>query len=117
MLAAIEQGYSVCAYSGELTKEKFQEWINLQCAGSDYIGLKYDPVRNAKVPTVPYVVQERLLEYYRDRFYLYEMADGGFTVHEIAIAVWLCTGGWDLREIERRMNNLISTCENVTKGM
>ena len=72
MLAAIEQGYSVCAYSGELTKEKFQEWINLQCAGSDYIGLKYDPVRNVKVATVPYAVQERLLEYYRDRFYLFD---------------------------------------------
>ena len=38
LLAAIEQGYSVCAYSGELTKEKFQEWINLQAAGSEYIG-------------------------------------------------------------------------------
>jgi hypothetical protein len=48
---------------------------------------------------------------------IYEMADGGFTVHEIAIAVWLCTGGWELREIERRMNNLTATCENVTKGM
>ena len=48
---------------------------------------------------------------------IYEMADGGFTVHEIAIAVWLCTGGWEIREIERRMNNLISTCKNVTKGM
>ena len=72
MLAAIEQGYSVCAYSGELTKEKFQEWINLQCAGSDYIGRKYDPVRNVKVATVPYAVQERLLEYYRDRFYLFD---------------------------------------------
>jgi len=45
------------------------------------------------------------------------MADGGFTVHEIAIAVWLCTGGWELREIERRMNNLTDTRENVTKGM
>ena len=72
MLTAIEQGNSVCAYSGELTKEKFQEWINLQCAGSDYIGLKYDPVRNVKVATVPYAVQERLLEYYRDRFYLFD---------------------------------------------
>ena len=48
---------------------------------------------------------------------IYEMADGGFTVHEIAIAVWLCTGGWELREIERRMNNLTDTRENVTKGM
>ncbi len=32
-------------------------------------------------------------------------------------AVWLCTGGWELREIERRMNNLTDTRENVTKGM
>ena len=40
LLAAIEQGYSVCAYSGELTRERFQEWINLQAAGSEYIGLK-----------------------------------------------------------------------------
>lgn len=48
---------------------------------------------------------------------IYEMADGGFTVHEIAIAVWLCTGGWELREIERRMNNMTATCKNVTKGM
>ena len=48
---------------------------------------------------------------------IYEMVDGGFTVHEIAIAVWLCTGGWELREIERCMNNLTATRENVTKGM
>lgn len=70
LLNAIEQGHSVCAYSGELTKEKFQEWINLQAAGSEYIGLKYDPVRDIRVPCVPYAVQERLLDYYRDRFYL-----------------------------------------------
>ena len=38
---------------------------------------------------------------------IYEMADGGFTVHEIAIAVWLCTGRWELREIERHMNEMI----------
>ena len=35
------------------------------------------------------------------------MAEDGFTVREVAIAVWLCTGGWELREIERRMDNLI----------
>ena len=35
------------------------------------------------------------------------MAEGGFTVREVAIAVWLCIGGWELREIERRMDNLI----------
>lgn len=62
----------MCAYSGELTKEKFQEWINLQAAGSAYIGLKHDPVRETYVPSVPYLVQERLLDYYRDRFYLFD---------------------------------------------
>ena len=72
LLNAIEQGHSVCAYSGELTKEKFQEWINLQAAGSEYIGLKYDPVRDIRVSYVPYAVQERLLDYYRDRFYLFD---------------------------------------------
>ena len=72
LLNAIEQGHSVCAYSGELTKEKFQEWINLQAAGSEYIGLKYDPVRDIRVPCIPYAVQERLLDYYRDRFYLFD---------------------------------------------
>lgn len=38
---------------------------------------------------------------------IYEMAEVGFTVHEIAIAVWLCTGGWELREIERRLSDAI----------
>ena len=72
LLSAIEQGYSVCAYSGELTKEKFQEWINFQLAGSEYIGLKFDPTRGIQVPFVPFAVQERLLDYYRDRFYLFD---------------------------------------------
>ena len=72
LLNAIEQGYSVCAYSGELTKERFLDWINLQATGSDYIGLKYDAVRGMRVPCISPLVQQRLSEYYRDRFYLYD---------------------------------------------
>ena len=72
LLNAIEQGYPVCAYSGELTKERFLDWINLQAAGSDYIGLKYDTVRGMRVPCISPMVQQRLSEYYRDRFYLYD---------------------------------------------
>lgn len=72
LLNAIEQGDSVCAYSGELTKERFLDWINLQAAGSDYIGLKYDAVREMNVPCISPAVQQRLSEYYRDRFYLYD---------------------------------------------
>ena len=72
LLNAIEQGYNVCAYSGELGKEKFQEWINLQCAGSEYIGLKYDPIRGKEIPHLPYAVQQRIMEYYDGHFFLFD---------------------------------------------
>lgn len=72
LLNAIEQGYNVCAYSGELSKEKFQTWINFQCAGSDYITLKYDPIKRKEVPHVPLSVVQRLLDYYRGRFFLFD---------------------------------------------
>lgn len=72
LLNAIEQGYNVCAYSGELRKEKFQEWVHFQAAGSDYITTKFDNVRNKEVPFVPYLTQERIREYYRGKFYLFD---------------------------------------------
>lgn len=71
MLNAIEQGYKVCAYSGELPKEDFQEWINLQAAGSEWIGLKWDPIAGTNVPYVPLEVQKRIMEWYDPYFYLY----------------------------------------------
>lgn len=55
-----------------MTKERFQSWIHFQAAGSDYIGLKYDPVRKAQVPFVPYSVRERIIDYYKDKFFLFD---------------------------------------------
>lgn len=72
LLNAIEQGYSVCAYSGELPKERFQQWINLQAAGSEYIGLKYDPVKEMEVPFVSFSIQERLRKWYDAKFFLFD---------------------------------------------
>lgn len=71
LLSAIEQGHSVCAYSGELTKERFQEWVHLQLAGSQFIGLKHDPIKGKQVPFVSYSVQQRLISYYRDKLFLF----------------------------------------------
>ena len=71
MLNAIEQGYRVCAYSGELPKEDFQEWINLQAAGSEWIGLRWDPVAGQQIPYVPLDVQKRIMEWYDPSFFLY----------------------------------------------
>ena len=70
-LQAVEQGKTVCVYSGELSKEEFQEWINLQCAGSEYIGLKADKDGNP-IPCVPYPVQQRIIKYYDKKIYLFD---------------------------------------------
>lgn len=53
MLNTINQGFKVCAYSGELINEQFQYWIMLQACGSSHLIEKYDDVkqRNVKVPT------------------------------------------------------------------
>lgn len=75
LLNAIEQGYNVCAYSGELPKEDFQEWINLQAAGSDYITLKYDSVKGKQVPVISYAAQKSIIEWYRGHFFLFDSTE------------------------------------------
>lgn len=72
LLNAIEQGYSVCAYSGELSNSKFLEWIMLQCAGSPWITLKYDPIKRKQVPVVFPPAAERIKNWYRGKFYLFD---------------------------------------------
>ena len=71
-LNALEQGYTVCVYTGEFRADRFQYWINLQAAGSDYITLKYDPVKGKQVPVLPYTVQERVMDWYKGRLLLYD---------------------------------------------
>ena len=71
VLQAVEQGKTACVYSGELSKEEFQEWINLQCAGSEYIGLKADKDGNP-IPCVPYPVQQRIIQYYDKKIFLFD---------------------------------------------
>lgn len=72
LLNAIEQGMNVCAYSGELTSEEFQQWINLQAAGSEYITLKYDPIKGEEVPVLPMDVEEAIRDWYDGHFFLYD---------------------------------------------
>ena len=72
LLNAIEQGHNVCAYSGELTSEEFQQWINLQAAGSDYITTKFDPVKGEQVPVIPKDVEEAIMNWYDGHFFVYD---------------------------------------------
>lgn len=71
ILNAIEQGYNCCAYSGELSAVKFQEWFHLQAAGSDWITLKYDPVRGKQVPYVMPDVAQRIIKWYEPHMFMY----------------------------------------------
>ncbi|MBR2681529.1 MAG: AAA family ATPase, partial [Exiguobacterium sp.] len=75
LLNAIEQGRSVCAYSGELSPSRFREWLDLQAAGSEYITLKYDPIKNKKIPVVFPPAAERIHQWYDGKFFLYENVD------------------------------------------
>lgn len=72
LLNAIEQGHTVCAVSGELSASKFQEWIDLQAAGSEWITLKYDPVKGKNVPVVFPPAAQRIHAWYDKKFFLFD---------------------------------------------
>lgn len=72
LLNAIEQGITCVAYSGELSAGLFQEWILAQAAGSEWIGLKWDPIRGRNIPFVAPDVRQRILDWLGDRLLLYD---------------------------------------------
>ena len=72
MLEAIEAGFNVCAYSGELRADRFQYWINLQAAGPKNIENYFDDVKQKDVFFVPKAKAEQIKEWYRGRFWLYD---------------------------------------------
>lgn len=71
-LNAIEQGYSVCAYSGELSGYKFLEWIMLQATESKYIAYKTDPRSGKNICYVEPEIQKRIKSWLEGKFYLYD---------------------------------------------
>ena len=72
MIEAINEGKSVCAYSGELRADRFQYWINLQAAGRKNIEYFFDRVKDKKVGFLTSEVNNRIKEWYRGKFWLYD---------------------------------------------
>ncbi len=70
LLEAIEQGYSVCAYSGELPGPVFRSWIDLQAAGPSNLSYKFDTVRGEEIPYVKSSVVESIRKWYADSFFI-----------------------------------------------
>lgn len=71
-LNAIEQGYNVCAYSGELPAYRFLEWIMLQATESKYIEVGIDKNTNRRFTVVPLEIQQRIRDYIDGKFFLFD---------------------------------------------
>ena len=79
LLQAIQQGKSVCAYSGELSQNKFLEWIMLAAVENNYISYKTDPRSGKHICVVPNEIQERVRDWMAGKFYLF---DNGYCFDE-----------------------------------
>lgn len=72
LLNGIDQGYNVCLYSGELDASEVREWIMLQATERRYVGVCRDPDTGELSPEVPVKVEERISDWLRGHFYLYD---------------------------------------------
>ena len=71
-LEAVEQGESVCVYSGELSAYKYLEWIMLQATERRYIGYKTDTRSGKNIACVSSDIQKRIKDWLVGKFYLYD---------------------------------------------
>jgi len=71
-LNAVQEGRSVCAYSGELPAEMYLEWIMLQATENKYIGYKTDEKTGKNLCTISPLIQERIRKWIDERFFLYD---------------------------------------------
>ena len=95
LLEAINNDFSVCAFSGELPAPLFRYWIELQAAGRANIKHRHDPATDSNDPFVPAQTSQNIREWYRDKFYLYDntgaiTADAVMKVFEYAARRYDC---------------------------
>jgi twinkle protein len=70
LLNDIDQGYGVCAYSGELPQRQFKYWVNLQASGIQYLDAKDTPA--GMIPVLDPKICRQIEEWYYDKFFLYD---------------------------------------------
>ena len=72
LLNGIQQGYSCCAYSGELPAATFLNWILLQATENRYIAARTDNRTGKNYAVVPFEVQKRIKEWINNKFFLFD---------------------------------------------
>lgn len=88
LIDAVDEGEKVCAYSGELRADRFQYWINLQAAGPKNIISYFDKQREKEIQYVDKVIMERIKEWYRGKFWLYDNSIIGKSEEESIIKIF-----------------------------
>ena len=71
LVEALDQGYSVLAYSGELADYHFKRWMDFQAAGPEHIAVNVDFTGDESY-LIPRPVIEKINRWYRGRAYLYD---------------------------------------------
>jgi len=76
LLEAVDQGRTVCAYSGELPAWQFKHWAMLQAAGPGHVELRADRATGKEIPTVPAPVA-RLIDAWWDKHFFLDDLEAG----------------------------------------
>jgi len=80
---SLDQGFNVCAYSGELAAGVFKTWMDLQLSGPTNIKKVWDNVKEEEVPAVDPVISKLINKWYYDKMFLYDSYTGGATDKDI----------------------------------
>lgn len=105
LLESIENGFNVCAYSGELTASQFQYWLDLQAAGEDNITFVKDPLSGEKTSVLTDAVKNGIHEWYRGKAYLYDNEIAGASEADAVMSVF--------EYAARRYNCRVFTVDNL----
>ena len=73
LLEAIDQGHTVCAYSGELAKEQFREWAYLQAAGPKHITYHTDKLTGKRLASADGLAEKYITEWLHEKFWLFDL--------------------------------------------
>lgn len=71
MLNAVNQGFKVCAYSGELINEQFQHWLLLQACGNEHLIKEFDSTRQQNVCRPADEAVAKIKNWLKGKYYLY----------------------------------------------
>ena len=72
ILNAIQQGYNVCAFSGELSKDQFIDWICHQAVESKYIGYRVDQMSGKTYTFISEDIRRRVQKWLAGHLFLIE---------------------------------------------